>query len=170
MFGLVSHHVKYHTAGVLAFAFILLFCVNTQLHAACRGEGFMGVSTNDPIMSWVDITWSPVYSSASTSGTLGCKTWDFSQFLEQSRMQFLQQSHTHLLVETVQGQGPHLEALAKLMTCPQSSAEAFSNMLWEHRQQTVQIFETTKQTPEFLTELRKWIAANRQLRNNCSLS
>ena len=43
-------------------------------------------------------------------------------------------------------------------------------MLWEHRQQTVQIFETAKQTPEFLAELRKWIAANRQLRNNCSLS
>lgn len=170
MFGLVSHHVKYLPAGVLAFAFILLFCVNTQLQAACRGEGFMGVSTNDPIQSWVDITYSPVYSSASTSGTLGCKNWNFSQFLEQSRMQFLQQSYTQLLVETVQGHGPHLEALAKLMTCPQSSAEAFSNMLWEHRQQTVQIFETAKQTPEFLAELRKWIAANRQLRNNCSLS
>ena len=170
MFGLVSHHVKYLPAGVLAFAFILLFCVNSQLHAACRGEGFMGVSTNDPIMSWVDITFSPVYSSASTSGTLGCKNWNISQFLEQSRMQFLQKSHTQLLEETVQGHGPHLEALAKLMTCPQSSAEAFSKMLWEHRQQTVQIFETAKQTPEFLAELRKWITANRQLRNNCSLS
>ena len=78
----------------------------------------MGVSTNDPIMLWVDITYSPVYSSASTSGTLGCKDWNFSQFLEQSQMQFLQQSHTQLLVETVQGHGPHLEALAKLMTCP----------------------------------------------------
>ena len=54
--------------------------------------------------------------------------WNFSQFLEQSRMQFLKQSHTQLLVETVQGRGPHLEALAKLMTCPQSSTEAFSNL------------------------------------------
>ena len=170
MFGLVSHLVKYLPAGVLAFALIFLFCENTQLYAACRGEGFMGVSTNDPIMSWVDITFSPVYSSASTSGTLGCKNWNISQFLEQSRMQFLQQSHTQLLVETVQGHGPHLEALSKLMTCPQSSAKAFSNMMWEHRQQTVQIFETAKQTPEFLAALRKWIAANRQLRNNCSLS
>ena len=90
MFGLVFLNVKYLPAEVLAFAFILLFCVNTQLHAACRGEGFMGVSTNDPIQSFVDITFSPVYSSASTSGTLGCKDWNFSQFLEQSRMQFLQ--------------------------------------------------------------------------------
>jgi len=56
MFALVSHHAKYLPAGVLAFAFILLFCVNTQLHAACRGEGFMGVSTKDPIQSFVDIT------------------------------------------------------------------------------------------------------------------
>ena len=130
----------------------------------------MGASTNDPILSLVDITFSPVYSSASTSGTLGCKNWNISQFLEQSRMQFLQQSHTELLVETVQGQGPHLEALAKLMSCTQSSAAAFSIMLWKHRQQTVQIFETAKQTPEFLVELRKWIAANQELRNNCSLS
>ena len=130
----------------------------------------MGISTNDPIMSWVDITFSPVYSSASTSGTLGCKNWDFSQFIEQSRRQFLKQSQTQLLVESVQGQGPHLEALAKLMSCPQSSVAVFSKMLWEHRLQTVQIFETAKQTPEFLAELRKWIAANRELRNNCSLS
>ena len=130
----------------------------------------MGVSNKDPIMLWVDITFSPVYSSASTSGTLGCKNWDFSQFIEQSRRQFLQQSHTQLLVETVQGQGPHLEALAKLMNCPLSSESVFSNMLWEHRLQTVHIFETGKQTPEFLAELRKWIAADPELRNNCSLS
>ena len=170
MFGFTSHHVKYLPVGVLAFALILLFFGNIQLHAACRGEGFMGASSNDPILSLVDITYSPVYSSASTSGTLGCKNWDFSQFIEQSRKQFLQQSQTQLLVETVQGQGPHMEALAKLMSCPQSSVAVFSKMLWEHRLQTVQIFETAKQTPEFLAELRKWIEANRELRNNCGLS
>ena len=170
MFRFVSHHFRYSPGGVLAFAFILLFLGNTKLHAACRGEGFMGVSNNDPIMLWVDITFSPIYSSGSTSGTLGCKNWDFSQFIEQSQKQFLKQSHKQLLVETVQGQGPHMRALAKLMSCPQSSAAAFSNLLWEHRQQTVQIFETTKQTPKFLTELKKWIAANPELRKNCSQS
>jgi len=170
MFGFVSHHGKYLEVGVLISAFILFFLGYTQLHAACRGEGFMGVSTNDPIMSWVDITLSPVYSSASTSGTLGCKNWDFSQFIKHSRRQFLQQSHSQLLEETVKGHGPYLEALVKLMSCPQSSTSSFLHMLWKHRQQTVQIFETTKQTPEFLAELRKWITANHELQNVCNLS
>ncbi len=81
--------------------------------------------------------------------------------------QFLKQSHTQLLAETVQGHGSHLEALTTLMTCPPSSVETFSGMLWEHRQQTVEIFETSKQSQEFLTELRKWIKANPELLNNC---
>jgi len=63
----------------------------------------MGVSTNDPIMSWVDLTSSPVYTSASTSGTSGCKNWEFSQYLERTRRQFIKKSQRQLLVETVQG-------------------------------------------------------------------
>ena len=130
----------------------------------------MGISSNDPIMSWVDLTFSPTYTSASTSGTLGCKNWNFSQYIEHIRRKFLKQTHSQLLAETVQGRGPHLEALTTLMTCPPSSVEAFSGMLWAHRQQTVEIFETSKQSQEFLTELWKWIKANPELRNTCRLS
>ena len=56
------------------------------------------------------------------------------------------------------------------MECPQSSSEVFAGMLWEHRQQTVQLFETEKQTPEFITELSKWIAADPELCNTCRMS
>ena len=170
MFGLVSYHVKNLLTILLLLSSILLLGESTQLHASCRGEGFMGISSNDPIMSWVDLTYSPTYSSASTSGTLGCKNWNFSQYIEHVRRKFLKQTHSQLLAETVQGHGPHLEALTKLMTCPHSSVETFSRMLWEHRQQTVEIFETSKQSQEFLTELRKWIKANPELRNTCRLS
>ncbi len=170
MFGLVSYHVKNLLTILLLLSSILLLGESTQLHAACRGEGFMGISSNDPIMSWVDLTYSPTYSSASTSGTLGCKNWNFSQYIEHVRRKFLKQTHSQLLAETVQGHGPHLEALTKLMTCPHSSVETFSGMLWAHRQQTVEIFETSKQSQEFLTELRKWIKANPELRNTCRLS
>ena len=170
MFGLVSYHVKNLLTILLLLSSILLLGESTQLHAACRGEGFMGVSSNDPIMSWVDLTFSPTYSSASTSGTLGCKNWNFSQYIEHVRRKFLKQTHSQLLAETVQGHGSHLEALTTLMTCPPSSVETFSGMLWAHRQQTVEIFETSKQSQEFLTELRKWIKANPELRNTCRLS
>ena len=167
MFGLVSYHVKNLLTILLLLSSILLLGESTQLHAACRGEGFMGISSNDSIMSWVDLTYSPTYSSASTSGTLGCKNWNFSQYIEHVRRKFLKQTHSQLLAETVQGHGSHLEALTTLMTCPPSSVETFSGMLWEHRQQTVEIFETSKQSQEFLTELRKWIKANPELLNNC---
>ena len=170
MFGLVSYHVKNLLTILLLLSSILLLGESTQLHAACRGEGFMGISSNDPIMSWVDLTYSPTYSSASTSGTLGCKNWNFSQYIEHVRRKFLKQTHSQLLAETVQGHGSHLEALTTLMTCPPSSVETFSGMLWAHRQQTVEIFETSKQSQEFLTELRKWIKANPELRNTCRLS
>jgi len=170
MFGLVSYHVKNLLTILLLLSYILLLGESTQLHAACRGEGFMGVSSNDPIMSWIDLTYSPTYSSASTSGTLGCKNWNFTQYIEHVRRKFLKQTHSQLLAETVQGHGPHLEALTTLMTCPPSSVETFSGMLWAHRQQTVEIFETSKQSQEFLTELRKWIKANPELRNTCRLS
>ena len=172
MFGLVSYHVKNLLTILLLLSSILLLGESTQLHAACRGEGFMGISSNDPIMSWVDLTYSPTYSSASTSGTLGCKNWNFGmgRYMEYVLNQFLKQSHTQLLAETVQGHGSHLEALTTLMTCPPSSVETFSGMLWAHRQQTVEIFETSKQSQEFLTELRKWIKANPELRNTCRLS
>ena len=153
-----------------AVLIVLLFGHNYQLQAACRGEGFMGVSSKDPIMSWVDLTYSPVYSSASTSGTSGCKNWDLTQYLEREQRQFIKKSHQQLLVETVRGQGPHLVALARLMECPQSSSKVFAGMLWEHRQQTVQLLETAKQTTEFMAELSKWIKADPELRNTCGMS
>ena len=170
MFGLVSIQPRYLLSCFFVAIFLLLASQNYQLHAACRGEGFMGISSKDPIMSWVDLTYSPVYTSSSTSGTSGCKNWNFSQNLEHTRQQYVKKSHNQLLLETVQGHGPHLEALSNLMICPQSSSEVFSGMLWKHRHQTVQIFETAEQAPEFLLELRKWINADPNLRNTCGLS
>jgi len=170
MFGPVSSQRKYLLSSFFAVSIVLLFGHNYPLQAACSGEGFMGISSKNPIMSWVDFTYSPVYTSASTSGTSGCKNWDFTQYLERERRQFINKSHQQLLVETVRGQGPHLEALSRLMECPQSSSEVFAGMLWEHRQQTVQLFETAKQTPEFMIELSKWIKADPELRNTCGMS
>ena len=170
--GITSRILKEILKNFLVVSMFLLFFIKAEPQAACRGEGFMGISSRDPIMSWVDLTSSPIYSSASTSGTSGCKNWDFGyeSYTENVLRQFLNKSHEQLLSETVQGQGPHIEALSKLMACPHSSKDAFSDMLNEHRQQTVKIFATSRQSAEFLTELRLWIHENSELRETCGLS
>jgi len=159
-------------SNYLLFTLIyLLFCTNSQVFGACRGEGFMGISSKDPIMSWVDLTFSPVYTSASTSGTSGCKNWDFpyERYIEYVLRNFLQKSHKHLIVESVQGHGIHTEALS-MMACPKSSFKIFSGMMMKHRQQTINIFKTAEQSPQFLSHLRKWIKEIPELNASCSLT
>ena len=172
MLGIPSRIFKEIVKKFLAVSVFMLFFIKAESQAACRGEGYMGISSRDPIMSWVDLTSSPVYSSASTSGTLGCKNWDFGyeRYTEYVLRQFLKKSHEQLLSETVQGQGPHIEALSRLMACPHSSKDAFSDMLKEYRQKTVEIFATSSQSTEFLNELRLWMQNNSELRETCELS
>ena len=160
-----SKHLQFSLLNLL---FFFVLGSNFKLHGACRGEGFMGISSKDPIMSWVDFTYSPVYTSASTSGTSGCKNWNFT-YEEYVLKQFLKKSHKQILIETVQGQGIHIEALSR-MTCPNTSVEMFTGMLYKHRQETVHIFRTTEQTHEFLDKLRKWIKDNTDLQGSCLLS
>ena len=170
--GIASRIFKEIVKNFFAVSMFMLFFIKAEPQAACRGEGFMGISSRDPIMSWVDLTYSPIYSSASTSGTSGCKNWDFGyeRYTEFALRQFLKKSHEQFLSETVKGQGPHIDALSRLMSCPYSSKEVFSDMLKEHRQQTVEIFSTSKQSANFLVELRLWMQKNPELREKCRLS
>ena len=170
--GITPRILKQIVKKFLVVSVFMLIFIKAEPQAACRGEGFMGISSRDPIMSWVDLTYSPVYSSASTSGTSGCKNWDFGyeRYAENVLKQFLKKSHEQLLFETVQGQGPHIEALSRLMACPHSSKDAFSDMLKEYRQQTVEIFATSSQSHEFLSELRTWMQKKPELKETCRLS
>jgi len=156
---------------LISVLFFLFFALNSQLKAACRGEGFMGISSKDPIMSWVDLTFSPVYTSASTSGTSGCKNWDFpyQKYMEYVIRKFIKNTHKQLLVETVQGHGSHIEALS-MMACPQSSFEIFNAMLIEHRVKTIKIFNSSKPTSKFVYKLKQWIKDSPKLREKCWLS
>ena len=156
----------------LTVSLFLCFFIKAELQAACRGEGYMGISSRDPIMSWVDLTYSPIYSSARTSGTSGCKNWDFGyeSYTENVLRKFLRKSHEQFLSETVKGQGPHIDALSRLMSCPHSSKGVFSDMLKKHSQQTVEIFSSSKQSANFLVELRLWMQKNQELREKCRLS
>ena len=105
MTGIASRIFKEIVKNFLAVSVFMLFFIKAEPQAACRGEGFMGISSRDPIMSWVDLTFSPIYSSASTFGTSGCKNWDFGyeRYTADVLRQFLKKSHEQLLSETVQG-------------------------------------------------------------------
>ena len=159
----------------LVFFFNIIFFIflgfNFQLKGACRGEGFLGISSKDPIMSWVDLTFSPVYTSASTSGTSGCKNWDFpyEKYMEYVIRKFIKNSEKQILIETVQGYGSHIDALS-LMTCPQSSFKSFKIMLREHSRQTINIFINSGKESDFLNNLKKWIKDSPQLKDSCWLS
>ena len=170
--GITPRILKQIVKKFLVVSVFMLIFIKAEPQAACRGEGFMGISSRDPIMSWVDLTYSPVYSSASTSGTSGCKNWDFGyeSYTENVLRQFLKKTHEQLLFETVQGQGPHIDALSRLMSCPHSSKDTFSDMLKKYRQQTVEIFATSSQSNKFLNELKLWIQNNSELRETCGLS
>ena len=74
IYGISSKIFKDILKNFLTVTVFMLFFIKVELQAGCRGEGFMGISSRDPIMSWVDLTYSPIYSSASTSGTSGCST------------------------------------------------------------------------------------------------
>ena len=154
---------------LLLISFVILG--NQQpLEAACRGEGFLGITSKDPIMSWVDLTFSPLYTSSSTSGTAGCKNWDFAEYMEKTRKTVPKVSHQQVMEEIVQGGGSNLDALTQLMNCSDSSRPIFSRMLWEHRDESISVFETSKHAPEFLISLKSWIRTHPELSQDCHLS
>lgn len=109
------------------------FGATASAWAGCSGSGMMGATPENPIMSTVDITFSPTYSVSSTSGTSGCKNWDFAQWLREERTRYLAQNQTELLENIAQGQGPHLQALAQLAGCTLPE-HALSQVTQQHRQ------------------------------------
>ena len=76
---------------IVLLVFLPTFMI--PLQAGCTSKGFLGATPEDPVMSVVDISLSPVYSFATTSGTSGCKNWDFGQLLKNERINFVRTQH-----------------------------------------------------------------------------
>ena len=66
----------------------LFFLGVAESFAGCEGT-MMGATSEDPLLSSVDLTFSPVYSSATTSGTSNCPNWDIALQERFARWQFL---------------------------------------------------------------------------------
>jgi len=151
----------------ICLSFIMLILSIVNLNAACSGEGFIGVTSGDPVMSMVDITFSPIYSSSTTSGTSGCQDWDFALILQKEREKFVRIQHQGLLEQSSAGQGPLLEAWSKLMSCPNEVQPRFNLVLRSHFSETVEIMNTPDRERDYLYRVQDWIRQDPVLNGAC---
>ena len=96
---------------------------------ACNRGGPMGFAHKDPGMLSVNITFSPTFAFASTSGTSGCKNWDYSIEL---RREFIQTQWVLLREESSRGGGEHIAVLSNMSGCLKAEHREFSRMLKQH--------------------------------------
>jgi len=129
----------------------------------------MGVSDRDPIMSTVDISFSPAYSVSSSIGTSGCKKWSVAQHLEYSRKHFIALKREQILEEAAQGEGEHLDALASLMACPDSSRETFKKTLHSHYSELQENWKYPVEESRMLMKITDWTATEPLLQQSCKI-
>ena len=86
----------------------------------------MGLASKDPGMLSVNVTFSPTFAGASTSGTSGCKKWKFSA---QVRQEFVESQWAQLREASAQGRGAHLAVFSSVMGCETEGLHVFSQMM-----------------------------------------
>ena len=86
----------------------------------------MGIASKDPGMLSVNVTFSPTFAGASTSGTSGCKKWNFSA---QVRQEFVESQWVQLREASAQGRGEHLSVFSNVMGCETEGLHVFSQMM-----------------------------------------
>ena len=141
---------------------------------ACNRGGPMGLASKDPGMLSVNITFSPTFAGASTSGTSGCKKWHFTA---QVRKEFVEQNWTQLREESSKGRGENLVVFSDVMGCGIKGRIPFGQMLKEHypmlyleRNGEISEFEELEgleiNADQFLEEVQMLIRENQQI--NCT--
>ena len=169
---LTSERVMMKLYGIFLIAVGCLLLLPSSGWAYCSENNYLGVTEEQPILSSIDVSSSFFYSSTSTSGTSGCQNWDFTQFLEESRKQFITRQFQQVLEETALGEGPHLEALGRLMGCPDTEIRPFARMLKTHYA-TLSQHLTFPEHPEIgkavLKEIKQWMARHTQLKHACRI-
>ena len=127
---------------------------------ACHKGGPMGFATNDPGAFSLDITISPAFTAASTSGTAGCKDWDYSQH---QRNHYLDTQWAFLNEDVVRGKGDHLTAFAQIMGCAKERETEFAALV---RKNYSILLGKTEAHSDLLTQFEILISENSEL--SCS--
>ena len=86
----------------------------------------MGLASKDPGMLSVNVTFSPTFAGASTSGTSGCKKWKFSA---QVRQEFVESQGAQIREASAQGRGEHLAVFSGVMGCETEGLHVFIQMM-----------------------------------------
>ena len=105
---------------------ILITIIFSKESQACHKGGPLGIADKKPVFSTTDLTFQGTFMFASTSGTSGCKNWDFIQ-LNQNR--YIAKNWVNINENVAKGEGEYIIALSKLMKCPKDSQRKFINLL-----------------------------------------
>ncbi|MBF0278432.1 MAG: DUF3015 family protein [SAR324 cluster bacterium] len=147
--------------------FFLGFVVGIPLESmACHEKGPMGFSNRRPGMLTADISYSPTYSSASTSGTSGCKNWDFLKLQQETQNQYVKVEWENLSEEAARGSGIHLAALAQLLGCHGEKQISFDTLLKRHYHAL--FFSSADSQEKFVAKLKKLMNQQEIFRTSCA--
>ena len=142
--------MRYKMILLLATVAIL----RSEAALACHKGGPMGFATNDTGAFSLDITLSPTYTGASSSGTAGCKNWDYAQ---SQRIQYLETQWTFIREEASQGKGERLIALAQIMGCTLERHAQFTFLV---RKNFSSLFNNSENRGIFLLRLENLLLQN----------
>jgi hypothetical protein len=148
--------LKLRFARLLTLSVLLWAGASSTALGGCTGDGMLGITQKDPIMSSVDVTFAPTYSVSSTSGTSGCKNWDFAHLLQEERLDFLTRNGATLLEETTQGAGPAWGAFSSLAGCLLDQASIHQVM---HQHQDQLFLRLERHDPELWVDWKQWVYA-----------
>ena len=148
--------MRCNTILLLATATILW----SEAALACHKGGPMGFANNDPGAFSQDITLSPTYTGASSSGTAGCKDWDYGRH---QRIQYLETQWTFIREEASKGKGERLIALAQIMGCTAERQAQFAVLV---RNNYSSLFNEKEDRSVFLLKFETLLSQNPSL--SCS--
>ncbi len=163
-------HLHFAKKIILLLGNVIAWGILSSAWAYCDQGQYFGVTNENPMLSTIDVSLSPMYSSTTTSGTSGCPNWKLSFHIKKSRQQLIVSQHERILEETAQGGGLSVEALAHLMGCDPIDYAEFTQLLVEHY--PVLVTQLSKplqpeETQAFLKDLKSWLDQHPRLKHQC---
>mgnify|MGYP001185635555 CR=1 FL=1 len=152
---------------IIFFGLLPVFTFQASTVFACHKGGSMGVASEDPLASTTDMSSGYTFIFASTSGSLGCKNWDF---VKNNRVQYLDIAWNKLSEEVAQGKGEHIVALSQMYGCQGEYKHTFESLLYgnyPHLFSEMKEIESYERAHLLDYEINRLIQVNR-MENKCA--
>ena len=133
---------------------------------ACHEGGAMGFASGNINGLIIDIISIPTFAFASSSGTSGCKNWEFADITEQER--YIVFNWDRLSQESAQGSGKSIEAFAILSQCTPEAYPYFQRVMHQNYQKLFTApLHSPKDSQMFLHKIQQFIGSHPQLSILC---